>query len=106
VAFDSNGARFEFGGLTVFKFEMSGMGDLEKTLADAQHAIESVSGVLATLSIDQSNPQLAIAEMERLVDTKLVPYKYNAIVQQLAQTVKEQFKAQILGRVEEAKSKN
>jgi hypothetical protein len=90
----------------VFNVQITGMGELEKTLTDAQHAIESVSGILAMLSIDPSNPQLAIAEMERLVDTKLVPYKYNAIVQQLAQTVKEQFKAQILARLEEAKSKN
>ena len=79
--------------------QITGMGELEKTLTDAQNAIESVSGVLATLSIDPSNPQLAIAEMERLVDAKLVPYKDNAIVQKLAQTVKEQFRAQILARV-------
>jgi hypothetical protein len=83
----------------VVNVQITGMGELEKTLTDAQNAIESVSGVLATLSIDPSNPQLAIAEMERLVDAKLVPYKDNAIVQKLAQTVKEQFRAQILARV-------
>jgi hypothetical protein len=86
--------------------QITGMGELEKALTDTQNAIESVSGVLAKLSIDPSNPQLAIAEMERLVDTKLVPYKNNAIVQRLAQTVKEQFRTQILAQVEEAKSKN
>jgi murein L,D-transpeptidase YcbB/YkuD len=56
--------------------------------------------------IDLNNPQLAIAEMERLVDTKVAPHKDNAIAQRLAQTVKEQFRAQISARVEESKNKN
>jgi hypothetical protein len=86
----------------MFNVEITGLGDLEKTLAEAEKALESVNGELATLSIDPNNPQLAIAEMEQLVDTKLVPYKDNTIVQQLAQTVKEQFKVQILAAVEDA----
>jgi hypothetical protein len=90
----------------VLNVQITGMGELEKTLTDAKNAIESVGGVLARLSIDLNNPQLAIAEMERLVDTKVAPHKNNAIAQRLAQTVKEQFRAQISARVEEAKNKN
>lgn len=92
------------GGLKLFKVELSGLDELQKTLADAQRAIESLDGELATLRVDPNNPRAAIAEMERAVDAKLAPYRGNPIVEQIAEGSKEHFRNGILQRVEEAKN--
>jgi hypothetical protein len=89
----------------VFNVELSGFDELQKTLEDAQRAIQSLDGELATLSVDPNNPQPAIAEMERLVDAKLAPYRGNAIVDQISEASKEQFRNYILEKVEGAERK-
>jgi hypothetical protein len=83
--------------------ELSGFKELQKTLDDAQRALKSLDGDLATLRVDPYNPQTAIAEMERAVDAKLAPYRGNAIVEQIADASKEQFRNYILQQAEEAK---
>jgi len=93
------------GGLKLFKVELSGFDELQKTLADAQRAIESLDGELATLRVDPNNPQAAVAEMERAVDAKLAPYRGNPIVEQIAEASKEHFRKGIVDRAEEAKHK-
>jgi len=89
----------------LFKVELSGFDELQKTLADAQRAIESLDGELATLRVDPDNPQTAIAEMDRAVDAKLAPYRGNPIVEQIAEASKEHFRNGILEQAEEAKRK-
>jgi hypothetical protein len=91
------------GGLKLFKVELSGFDELQKTLGDAQRAIESLDGELATLRVDPNNPQAAITEMERAVDEKLAPYRGNPIVEQISEASKEHFRKGILGRAEEVK---
>jgi hypothetical protein len=93
------------GGLKLFKVELSGFDELQKTLDDAQRAIESLDGDIATLRVDPNNPQAAIAEMERVVDAKLAPYRGNPIVEQISEASKEHFRKGILEQVEEAKRK-
>jgi hypothetical protein len=83
---------------------INGFDELQKTLDDAQRAVESLEGELGTLRVDPDNPQAAIAEMERIVDAKLAPYRGNAIVEQIAGGSKEQFRNHILQRAEDAKN--
>lgn len=89
----------------MFNIELSGFDELQRTLNDAQRAIESLDDDLATLSVDPENPQAAVAEMEKAVDAKLAPYRGNAIVEQIAEAAKEQFRKAILEKAEEAKHK-
>ena len=84
--------------------DINGFDDLQKTLDDAQRAVESLDGELATLRIDPDNPQTAIDEMESIVDAKLAPYRGNAIVEQIAEGSKEQFRNHILQKAEDAKN--
>ena len=81
------------------------MEGLQKTLADAQRAMQSLDGELATLRVDPNNPELAIAEMERLVDAKLARYRGNPIVDGISKASKEQFKNRILQTAEDARKK-
>jgi hypothetical protein len=82
---------------------MGGFDELQKILEEAQGAVKSLEGNFATLPVDPNNPQAAVAEMERAVDAKLAPYRGNAIVDQLADATKEEFKKHILEQAEEAK---
>jgi hypothetical protein len=87
----------------LFNLNITGFDDLQKTLDDAQRALKSLDGDLATLRVDPNNPQTAIAEMERAVDAKLARYRGNVIVDQIAEASKEQFRNYILQQAEEAK---
>ena len=89
----------------MFNVELSGFDELQKNLAEAQRAMESLNGELTTLHIDPDNPQSAIAEMEGAVDAKLAPYQGNSIVEKFAEVTKEHFRKGILERAEEAKRK-
>jgi hypothetical protein len=80
----------------MLKVEISGVGKLQKTLADAQRAIESLNGELVTLRVDPNNPQAAVREMERAVDTKLAQYRGNSLVEKIAKASKEHFRKRIL----------
>ena len=90
----------------MFKVELSGFDELQDTLTDAQRAIESLDGELATLRVDPNNPQAAIDEMESAVDAKLAPYRGNPIVEQIAEASKELFRNGILRQAQEAKRKD
>jgi hypothetical protein len=47
---------------------VEGFDELQKTLGEAEHAIASLPGQIASLAVDTRYPELAIAEMERIVD--------------------------------------
>jgi len=84
-------------------FKITGLDALGKELEDAQRAMKSLDGELATLRIDPNNPQAAISEMERLVDAKVARYRGNAIVDKMVEGSKEAFRRAILEQVGEAK---
>lgn len=88
----------------MFKITATTSGGLGKTLEDAQRAAESLDGNLVGLNIDPNNPQAAIEEMERTVDSKLAPYSGNPIVDLLAARTKQHYKERIMERAE-AKAK-
>jgi hypothetical protein len=82
---------------------VEGFDELQKTLGEAEHAVASLPGKIASLAVDTRHPELAIAEMERIVDAMFAPHRGNALVQQVAELLKAQYKRGILQKVEDAK---
>lgn len=87
---------------------LKGLGDLQKTLSEAQRALEAVNGELGTLSFNPDDPgsvEAAIAESERLVDERLGKYANNSIVGPLMVQMKQSFRAAVIEKAAEARLK-
>lgn len=87
---------------------LKGLGDLQKTLSEAQLALEAVNGELGTLSFNPDDPgsvEAAIAESERLVDQRLGKYANNSIVGPLIVQMKQSFRAAVIEKAAEARLK-
>lgn len=87
---------------------LKGLGDLQKTLSEAQRALEAVNGELGTLSFNPDDPgsvEAAIAESERLVDQRLGKYANNSIVGPLIVQMKQSFRAAVIEKAAEARLK-
>ena len=80
-------------------FSITGLDSLQKTLSEAQIALEAVSGELGTLTFNPEDPEsieAAIAESERLVDERLGAYSGNMIVEPLIQQMKDAFRTAVI----------
>lgn len=89
-------------------FKITGLDSLQKTLAEAQTALEAVNGELGTLTFDPEDPasiEAAIAESERLVDERLGAYAKNSIVGPLIQQMKDAFRGAVIEKASEARLK-
>jgi len=89
-----------------FSFNITGFDKLQRDLEDAQHAFQSLDGTIASLSFDsgsQASIDSAIRQMEDAIDVKTSLYRGNAMVEQVAQGLKEQYRAAILKRAAEAR---
>jgi hypothetical protein len=87
---------------------ISGLASLQKTLSDAQTALDAVNGELGTLSFDPEDPasiERAIMESERLVDERLGAYAENAIVGPLIQQMKDAYRAAVIEKAAESRAK-
>ncbi|EKT4467958.1 hypothetical protein QEL93_003378 [Pseudomonas putida] len=87
---------------------MKGLDDLQRTLAEAQRALETVDGELGTLSFNPEDPESvesAIAESERLVDDRLGKYVNNSIVGPLIVQMKDSFRTAVIEKAAEARLK-
>lgn len=87
---------------------LNGLDDLQKTLSEAQRALEAVDGELGTLSFNPEDPgsvEAAIAESERLVDERLGKYANNSIVGPLMVQMKQSFRAAVIEKAAEARLK-
>ena len=87
---------------------LNGLNDLQKTLSEAQRALEAVNGELGTLSFNPDDPgsvEAAIAESERLVDERLGKYANNSIVGPLMVQMKQSFRAAVIEKAAEARLK-
>ena len=85
---------------------ISGLAELQKTLSDAQAALEAVNGELGTLTFNPEDPasiEAAIVEAERLVDERLGPYAANPIVGPLIQQMKDAFRTAVVEKAAEAR---
>lgn len=87
---------------------LKGLGDLKRTLSEAQRALDAVNGELGTLSFDPEDPgsvEAAIAESERLVDERLGEYADNSIVGPLIVQMKQSFRTAVIEKAAEARLK-
>lgn len=86
---------------------ITGLDKLQRTLGDAQRALNELNGTIAELKFNPADPAsvaAAIAEMERAVDAKVAPYRGNAIIEPLAAKSKEAFRKAIEGRAAAARA--
>lgn len=89
-------------------FKITGLDSLQKTLSEAQTALEAVNGELGTLTFNPEDPasiEAAIAESERLVDERLGTYAGNTIVRPLIQQLKDAFRTSVIEKAAEARLK-
>ena len=87
---------------------LKGLDNLQRTLSEAQRALEAVNGELGTLSFNPEDPgsvEAAIAESERLVDDRLGKYAGNSIVGPLMVQMKQSFRAAVIEKAAEARLK-
>ncbi|HMP09509.1 hypothetical protein [Hydrogenophaga sp.] len=87
---------------------MKGLDDLQRTLAEAQRALEAVNGELGTLSFNPEDPEsveAAIIESERLVDERLGKYANNPIVGPLIVQMKDSFRTAVIEKAAAARLK-
>jgi len=78
--------------------KITGLDALQRELKDAQRALQSLDGTIATLKFDTTNPasvQRAIRQMESAIDSKTGPYRNNAMVMQLATGMKDAYRKAI-----------
>lgn len=86
---------------------ITGTDKLQKTLEDAQQVLSELGGTVAELSFNPGDPAsvaAAVAEMERAVDAKLLPYQGNPILDALATKSKEEFRRAIEDRAAAAQA--
>lgn len=86
--------------------KITGLDKLTRQLDEAQKAAEALNGELGTVTFDPNDPasiEVAIQEVERLVDERLGSYASNSIIGPLAESIKEQYRAGILGKAAEAR---
>jgi hypothetical protein len=85
--------------------DITGLDKLQRDLEDAQRALRSLDGEIATIKFDRDDDgsvQRAIRQMETAVDQKVAPYGHNALVAKVADVTKESFRKQILERAKKA----
>lgn len=79
-------------------FKIEGLDKLQRELKDAQRALQSLDGTITTLKFDPEEPasvQAAIRQMETAIDSKTAPYRKNAMVMQIADAMKEEYRKAI-----------
>lgn len=87
-------------------FNMTGLDSLQKTLEEAQKALDAVNGELGTLTFDPEDPssiEAAIVESERLVDERLGAYASNTIIGPLIQQMKDSYRSAVIEKAAEAR---
>lgn len=80
---------------------ITGLDKLQRELADAQRAFQSLDGTITTLKIDPDNQasiDAAIHQMEAAIDDKTRRYRGNALVEGVAKGLKEQYRKAIRER--------
>lgn len=88
-------------------FKITGLDKLSRDLEDAQKAISEMDGELGSVSFDPHDPasiEVAIQEVERLIDERLGSYASNPIVGPLAEGMKEQYRQGIIDKAVAARA--
>lgn len=87
-------------------FEIKGLDKLQRTLADAQKALESLGGELGSVTFDPNDPssiELALQTMTRIIDERVSGYASNPVIGPLAEQMKETYREAILEKAAAAR---
>ncbi|ODM73113.1 MULTISPECIES: hypothetical protein [Bradyrhizobium] len=85
--------------------KITGLDKLKKELDDAQKAFKALDGQVATVGFDPEKPEsvrAAIKTMENAIDSKVRPYRDNALVVNIVPQLKEKYRKAILERARNA----
>jgi hypothetical protein len=88
-------------------FEITGFDKLSNDLEDAQKAISAIDGELGSVTFDPHDPvsiEAAVQEVGRLIDQRLGSYESNPIVGPLAESMKENYRREIIDRAAAART--
>jgi hypothetical protein len=88
-------------------FKISGLDQLARQLEQAQEAFGELDGELGTVQFDPRDPasiEAAIQHVEQLVESRVARWPDNALVRQVADGLKEQYREAILDRAAQARS--
>lgn len=90
----------------MFKVEISGLDELQRSLSDASHALQKLDGEISTVKFnphDPSSVEAAVVQMEQAIDAKIAPYRGNAIVENVATQLKERYRQELYDRAAKAR---
>ena len=79
--------------------KISGLEGLTKTFEDARKALKDLDGELGTVKFDPNDPasiEVAIQEIEQIVDSWLGAYASNPIIGPLAESMKQQYRQGVI----------
>jgi len=85
---------------------ITGLGKLQRQLADAQKVLHSLDGELCTVRFDPADPEsieIAIQEVWSIIDERVGPHTSNPIIGPLAEEMKEKYREEILERAAAAR---
>ena len=86
--------------------KISGLDKLTQQLDQAQKAFEELDGELGVVNFNPNDPasiEIAIQEVEVLIDTKARPWAENPLVSQVVQGMKQQYRQAIIDRAAAAR---
>lgn len=86
--------------------KITGLDKLQKTLKQAEQALNEIDGELGVVNFDPHEPasiEAAIQSVNQMIDSRLEPYVDNPIVDSLAEQMKESYRENILQKAAEAR---
>lgn len=87
-------------------FELRGFDELNKTLSELQKLMNELEGELSVIEFDAKSVEsieLAIVEMENMVDKKFESYQANSMAKNMADGIKQSYRQMIVGKASEAR---
>ena len=90
-------------------FKISGLDQLTRQLEQAQQAFAEIDGELGTVEFNPHDPasiEAAIQQAEAMIDAKVKPWADNALVAQMVDGMKEQYRTAIIDRAAQARLEN
>lgn len=87
-------------------FEIKGLDQLNKTLSELGKVTSELEGELGAIQFDAESAEsieLAIVEMENMIDKKFESYASNPVAIDMADGIKEAYRQMIIDRASEAR---
>ena len=81
--------------------KITGLDKLSRQIEDATKALESLDGKLTNVSFDPSDPgsiEIAIQQVNTVIDERVAPYADNPFVASLAENMKAKYRDMIIDK--------